>query len=668
MMISTGLQRFLLCLVSGALIPAASALSYRDWAAMPVAAPISIILEPVSNGCVEATQTVDPAQRGRDRSAKNKYQVPLRPSGGYLGQIVIQQQAGARLEFPLTVSLSFPYVNVEDLLPIAGQSHSNAPGKLKLKWNRPMSLLNPVSPVRPERFRRSLSIARLSPSGRVTLPLLLPRMTRGEFRPSGGANLFSCLCEIRDAQGAVLLRKQMIELFYRGDGYGHFRSGTAWVMNEPEADRFLRESAGVNNSYTIITPPPLIEPYAEIDALWVSTEAVQAATMTPDMLRRLLLMGTWIFGRDTTISNLTAMAGLPWPGSVLLGGIQPLVPNYEGKHHQLHNNEGAFWDTSVDNSNNGKINAIMENRRDLFQPFKGWYLGWTFSVLGIFLGVACIGLPLAFWRLKGSRRLVLWWLIPTVTVAISIVSLVGGQWLLPRQPQSDITEYRFAYAGWPEVFCRSVNRLLTFEERQVSWTMPGGSFIFPVRSRSNPTVPEWIDESADRVVHGMAGLKRGQIVIDETAGFRSLPLPVVIDDSTTNRLGLKALVTLRQVHVWENGSWHRVGDVQSGQAITVPSGAKTNTIFGLPKRINDCFPSYDFHPGPCKNCGKVHEVDKNMAMTFSNMWIVAALSTEPAAVQPVMTNAQVESRAVWFIQIPLPPKTPVPGANGGKPR
>jgi len=667
MMISTKLQWFLLCLVSGVLIPAVQGISYREWAATPAAAPISILLEPVSNGCVAATQPVNRSQRGHDQ---NYSDVPSRPSGGYLGQIVIRQQAGARMEFPLTVFLSFPNVNVEDLLPPAGQSHSNATTKVNLKWHLPMGLLNPDSPVQPEQFRRSRSIARLSPADRVTMPLLLPGMMRGGFRPGGNnANMFSCLCEIRDARGTVLLRKQMIELFYGGNGYN--QNNTAWVMNEPEADRYLRESVGINTSFTIRELPPLMEPYAEIDALWVSAEAVQTAAINQDMLRRLLLMGTWIFGRSATISNLTAMAGISGPGSVLLGGIQPLGKKSEDEHQALTiNHADSLWDNSANNSNNGKTNAapVMENRRDLFQPLKSWYSGWTLSVLGIFFGVACIGLPIAFWRLKGSRRLVLWWLIPAVTISIGIVSLVGGKWLLPREPRADITEYRFAYADWPEVFCRSVNRSLTFEERQVVWSLPNGSFVFPARSRSNSVGPEWIDESAGRVVHGIAGLKRGQIAIDETAGFRSLPLPVAIGYNMTNHPELKVLAPLRQVHVLENGSWYRVGDVQAGQVIMAPFGAKTNAIFGLPDRIAHCFPSFDFQPGVCKNCGKVHEVDKNLAMAFSNTWIVAALSVEPAAAKPTMKNTRTESRAVWFIQIPMHPKISAPGDRGNKPK
>ncbi len=654
-------------LLGGLMAASAPALSYRDWTAAPApeAAPISLLLEPVSNGCVEATRRVSPARRGHGRTAQDDYEIPARPSGGYLGQLVIQPRAGARLEWPLTVSLSFPGVEVEDLFPPAGQGRANSTNRANLKWHQPMGLLNPDSPVRPERFRRSWSIARLAQDERAALPLILP-----PGPCSSGANLYACLGEVRDARGTILLRKQAVELFHPGDGYD--RRGTAWVMDEPEADRYLRESAGINRSSTIRELPPFMEPYAEIAALWVSADAARSATLTPAMVRRLLLMGTWIFGRDTTISNLTALAGLSGTGCVLLGGIEgvtlPLVPKSEEQHLPRHNDEDTLWDSPVYMRNTNEV-PVMENRRDLFQPLQGRFLGWTLGALGIFFTLACIGLPVAFWRLKGSRRLALWWLIPAITLAISGVSLLGGRLLLPRRPQADITEYRFAFAGWPEVFCRSVNRSLTFEERRVAWTLPADSFIFPAAryGRSDSSGPEWIVESAGGVERGMDGVKRGQSVIDETAGFRSLPLPMAIAAGTNRQPGLTALAPLRQVHVWENGAWRRVGDMRSGQVALAPFGGRTNTLFGLPRRIADCFPAYDIPTGPCPHCGKVHAVATNLTMAFSNTWVVAALAAEPAAAQPAMENTRTESRVVWFIQIPGPLKVPAPGVDGGQP-
>ncbi len=514
-----------------------------------------------------------------------------------------------------------------------------------------MGILNPAAPLRAERFRRSWSIASLSADERATIPLMLAAMPGGGYRSRD--NLHTCLCEIRDARGTVLLRKQVVEIFRQDWCNG---SSTGWVMNELEADRFLRDSAGVNNTHTITELPPLIEPYAEINALWVSDEASRGAALTQAMLRRLLLMGIWIYGRDATIFKLTAMAGLPGQCSVLLGGIQGvLLPSVKdsGEKHGSSQRENSFWDYYIPNAGDGNKQAVpvMENRRDLFQPLKGRYLGWTCGVLGIFLGVACIGLPVAFRRLKGSRRLMLWWLIPLVTVSIGSLSLIGGQLLLPRQPQADVTEYRFAFAGWPEVFCRSVNRSLTFENRQVSWTMPLDSFIMPVRSRSSSVGQEWMEASAGGMVHGMSGVKRGQLMDSETAGFRALPLPVASDDSTTNPPGLRVLAPLRQVHVWENGAWHRAGDLKAGQIIRTPFGSKTNTLFGLPQCINDSIPVNGCPSAP-----------------FYNTLIVAALSDEPAAVQPGMKNTRSESRVVWLIQIPVQPTPPVPGEMGDKPR
>ncbi|MEI6217589.1 MAG: hypothetical protein WCP86_01685, partial [bacterium] len=90
-------------------------------------------------------------------------------------------------------------------------------------------------------------------------------------------------------------------------------------------------------------------------------------------------------------------------------------------------------------------------------------------------------------------------------------------------------------------------------------------------------------------------------------------------------------------------------------------GPVTNEVFGLPRHIEEAFPAYDLQaPGPCKNCGKVHETDRSLTMSFSNTWIVAALSDEQAATRPLTKSTRAQSRAVWLIQIPMPKK---PGSD-----
>ncbi len=652
-----------ICLVGlavGPLASAAPALSYRDWiAAAPEAgAPLALILEPASNGCVQQTQQVRPELRPFHPAAGDYefYEVPARPSGGYLGQMILLQDTGIQPPGPLTVSLTFHPVEIEDLLPPTGRAHAAATNKAALKWHEPMGLLNAAAPLRLERFRRSWSVASLPPAERFALPFILPRAGMGGFRHGNNENLFTCLCEVRDARGTVLLRKQAVELFHSGRVY--YGGGTAWVMGEPEADRYLRESAGINHSETVSELPSLMEPYAEAVALWVSADAAGKEPLTPAMVRRLLLMGIWIFGRESTVSNLAVAAGVPGPGPVLLGGLRgvtlPLGREDKGKQHLGHDQE-SLWDAYL-GSLPGLTNpvAVLENHRDLFQSLKGRYLGWTIGMLGLFFGLACIGLPVAFWKLKGARRLALWWLIPAAAAAIACASLAGGQLLLPRLPQTDLTEYRFAVAGWPEVYCWSVNRSLTFEERTVAWNLPAGSFVLPGRYGSAPAGPEWFDESGGQLARGLAGLKRGQLFIEETAGFRDLPLPVAIAGGAVRPNALKILAPLRKVHVWDSGAWHSLGDLQAGQTALVPVGPGTN-LFGLPQRIRDCFPSYTIETNPCPNCGKVHEVGAATRAVFSNTWIVAALDAGPAAAQPAMPDAQDESRAVWIIQLPLPP-------------
>lgn len=660
------LRHAILAAAAWALISSSQAITQREWESKSLGAnpPISIVLEPISNGQVRATRTVyAPGKKRRQKTRDNMRSVALRPAGGYVGMVALSVRGGASVEFPLTVSFSFPVVSTDDILPPppATAKDGEAAGEPDLRWHLPMGLLNPDAPLRHEAYRRDVTVT--SSSGSIALPLLLPRLTGMAFTRN---DIFlSCLCEVKDNRGNVLARKRLVELFSLANLYD--RSKAAWVMNEPEADRYLREYAGISKSSTIDEMPPSIEPCSEIDALWVSAAAVNAGKLPADMLRRCLLMGIWVYGHPGTVSNMAAIAGLPAPGAVLMGGIQALGPNLPARQYAHRDGENSLWESfCARDSADTNAAPVFENRRDLFEPFRKRYIGWTVAVLGLFFLIACIGLPTAFWLLKGSRRLLLWWMIPAAAVIISALGLAGGMAFLPRQAQSDITEYRFAHAGWPEVYCRSLNRLLTFETRSASWSLPAQGFVFPAwryHGLTGVSTRDWLSESPGLTSVGKNGLKRGQIVIDETAFFSRMPLPVELDRSAVPPR-LKAVAPLRRAHVWRNGSWHAVGDLAPGQVIDVSGGHATNAVYGLPDVIAGCFPSYHNDSGPCKNCGKVHENKPLFAESYSNIWVVAAMGTEPAKTRSNVENARAESRIVWLIQIPVTADKP-PRENDG---
>ncbi|MFA7159415.1 MAG: hypothetical protein WC299_08945 [Kiritimatiellia bacterium] len=653
---------------------ACHAVSYREWAAEPAAAQaaFSIILEPVSNGYVQETTMAD--LPGTQR-AKTSVEVPERSPGGYIGSVAVWQNKNLPVDYPLTVTFSFPeIISDEDLLPSPGTNISAAAGKVgkdsSLKWHQPMGLLNPAAPVREGRYRQSFRVDALSSSGRTAFPLVLPcRSHMNIFRMAGLSRLLACLCEITDARGKILARKHLIELFSPGR-YGYSR-GTAWVMSEADADRLLRDLAGIEKAVTLLELPPLMGPCAEIDALWVSSEAARAGKPDRGLLRRLLLMGVRVFGNSETVSNLTAAAGLPGAGSVLMGGIESLSQQSGRKEHWKPGNQRGLWETTdyIIRPEKGATNAapVMENRRDLFQPFQRLYIGWTVGILGLFCAVAGIGLPLAFWRLKGSRRIVLWWLIPAVAVITGTAGLIIGRAILPRCAQSDVTEYRFAYAGWPDVYCHSINRLLTFEDRQAAWTLSPGSFLFPIWSYENSAASRHSMQSENNLTRrSLSGLKRGQIIIEETATFRSTPIPVELE-RTSGMPRLKSSAPLRKVHVWENGAWHKLGDLAPGKAYEVSGLAATNELTGIPERIKSCIPIFNYEPGPCKRCGKVHNGDKQLSEAFTNTWVVAAVSDEPAAARPEINGVETKTRTVWFIQIPVTPGDAKPNTGASRP-
>ena len=81
---------------------------------------------------------------------------------------------------------------------------------------------------------------------------------------------------------------------------------------------------------------------------------------------------------------------------------------------------------------------------------------WLFQV------GAAILLPVLFARLKGEKRVELWWKTPlAITAYTAIIAITGWIAIHPKAAISDATEYRLGYGDWPEVFC-NINSARSF--------------------------------------------------------------------------------------------------------------------------------------------------------------------------------------------------------------
>lgn len=636
--------------------------SYDAWlAGVPQERPALIEFVPSSTNAVRSTTTIRVRSRhGAQDRAANQLEIPQRPSGGWIGDVRIKTVTATALRLPLSLRVIYSQVLARDLRPPQGGKEDP-----KYFWHQPSDLLNRAAPIRVVRFTEQTTLP-ASPAGTApVLPVLLPALNR---RDSSGflefdesvQSMMSVRAELCDAEGRVADRRLLVELCdTRDDGY----ETEAWVTEDAEADRVLRERCRIRSIRSVDRLPPMIAPYLDVNALWVSAPAWQRQPLDAVLLRRLVLAGRWVYGRPETVEVITRAAGLDCPQRVLLGGIA--APARTGEVSTPPDNSHEYGvppqsTTLADsNSSHSKTNvaATLENNRELFAPHKRRFLNWTVSVLGVFGAIIAVGLPLAFYRFKGARRLMLWWLAPGVAGVCALAGWIGGNVVLPRELQADVTEFRMAYAPWPEVYCHTVARALNFEQRDLAWQMPAGSIALPHSAWRPVCQAMHVTQAPEGNSVQLAGLRRGGIETVESLCFRTLPLPVKTEWSGNKPL-LRSLQALRNVHVWHEGAMHKVGSLAAGATVDPATCGKTDGVAGLPRRFDAMLEAIGLRPTCCDRHKAEYDRKLKERRPREKMWIVMAVSDEVPATR-VAPAAQTQGRVAWIIQLPLvPPEQP----------
>ena len=639
----------------------ARGVSFDQWLAeeIPEASAIEVRFEPAGDGHVASYHSF-PTTTSR-KSNPRYHRVPNRPVGGYLGRLTLKMDPSAPLNLPLSVKIAYYQVLPKDLADLPEKKDAQQVVE-DLFWNRPMGLLDTRSRMRSIKQQHVIVLDEFDAKESKSLPLIIPQLALG-WRAAMSAPLLSCCVEVSDAQGTLLAREMPVELVSFGDSYGYSQSGVAWVMDEPEADRAIRDFVGLQHCQTVKTFPPVLDPFTEVDALWMSRQGLDDNVLPPETLRKLVLLGLWVYGRDDVVSQLRSRLDLRNNDQVLLGGIARLNKVSEQglrRNNKRHSDSSSsLWEQYVSNYQLDQT-FPLENRNDLFAAHKKAYLITSLGVLGFFILTTGIGLPIAFCFLKGPRRLIVWYAVPVFSAVIALLGFAIGSLVLPRTMRSDITEYRFAYAGWPEVCCRSVARLLTYESPGAAWRLPPGSCKITPDGYSSPerdTEKGLLVEDRNGVELGVSGLQRGQIAIKETASFQEIPLPVEITWQT-NRPMLKALADLKAVHVWTSGTWRVLGAVAAGSETDIDRMPATNIVYGLPQNMANAFPAgtglnnYNFSPDPDIDQKWLTD-EKTFAPAFTHSWIVVGVQDVPTTCQINMDNVKSDGRAVWVIQIPF---------------
>jgi hypothetical protein len=426
--------------------------SYQQWLNHQPSKEILIEFNPLGSfvDTEKMAQNLDHSS-SRQIAGKGNAIKLTRPPGGYIGSLKISPQRSAQLQYPLSVALIYTEILSEDL-----DNDGN---------------LTRDERVRNEYYNDTFHIN--DQYSQTDIPLVLPRFYY--YRIGRGEVYLSCRLEIKDNEGKIISRFLVIDRISSDQS----NIATGWVMNESEADRFLRENAGILNLKTIESVPSYLSPFSEIAALSISEDYWKQSPLTTQYIQRLLLMGVWLYGRQATVDSIAASLGLTTPHSVLLGGIG--VPNELSLQSLRAYSSGHNWRSLVQNDGyyNPEDDRALLSKEHIFQPYRRSYITWTWSWLISFSLILLIGTPVAFNVLKGDKRLHLWWAVPAISLLTAVMGWGIGNAYLPRKPIVEITEFRFAHASWPEVFVQDVIRILSFNREEVDLSIPENAFSLP---------------------------------------------------------------------------------------------------------------------------------------------------------------------------------------------
>jgi len=649
----------------------AGAETLRHWIGSAPSGRIGITVLPVNDGKINSGSSVQAEGRRGWNPAGRHWDIPSRPAGGHVGTVSITSLDGKPLPSELHVRLVYCKLTQDDLDPAMtmGQYDNDAEDTRhagKKHWHLPMGYLAADAWMRADPQVREY-VLKPSQTGPVSLPLILPPHVNN--RGINGT-LFCCLCEVTDSEGHPLSRTMPVEAFStQACGSGR---DNAWVMEEVDADRKLRELAGVTPCVTVREFPPVISPYFETKALWLTQAALSSNAISTDMLRRIMMSGTWAFGSRAATDQLTETCGVGKDGIVLFGGAaalewKALKPGEDHEKVDISWDSQSLWQKNLNcnyNAHRGEEPKVfpLENRRDLFKGVRAKYIRWTLGIVFGFGVALAVGLPLGFRRLKGSRRLLLWWAMPVVSIAFALIAFLGGMQVLPRKPAVDIREYRFAYADWPEVMCQTVCRQLTFDDSVFDWNLAPGAVLAPGRGPGEPfSHISWTEQGTK--AH-MAGIARGSIHDVEWIDFRKMPVPVKIAWKENKPL-LEAGEGMTDVYVWSNGIFTVIGAFSAGEQKDPSIFAKTNHICGLPQRIGQVCRSSWNGGSRCGNCTveslpipgmDVFSTDTHTGRTkepFDSWFVIGRSSEKPVAAPASSAKTDLTSGVIWVVQLPL---------------
>ena len=469
---------------------------------------------------------------------------------------------------------------------------------------------------------------------------LLSVSSAGLKASSNGVNVAFITFFAEDADGAVIASGLLPAFVYKQAGRYYYRSSATKIGGEPD-------EAKENSSFdglTVKTLPNFWPAYNEVGSIWLTHKLLNTCAGQEELLRRLLMAGLDVSGPTSVVTRLCSMVGMPSDSRKIL--LQ---------------NDGSptRWDVDRNTSYSSQVvdkdNNLLGTAEDVFdQASSGKFGHYSLACFGVFLVGATIILVFVFFRLKGERRLVVWWLLPGWTVVFSVMALIVGLLVLDRRSRTDYTEIRFMVSGWPEMLCHADVKTVSFNTANYEWNLPKGADL---------SSPDIISAEVDRFSRHCTITESAQSirVISEKENLRGKKKNVVVnwfenaDNSfvftaakSTNSVPIVSVTRdMDMVFVRFDDHWHKLGPMKAGEKKEV---GNTNLI------PPDGAASVDLtHQTVCKNCGRIHGPETGapvgypaMVDSFAGTITLGVKHDTPLRAAPVWKGKSVEKgRTIW---------------------
>lgn len=560
------------------------------------------------------------------------------PTGGYIGDVIIRDNSAVGGIARLRVR----ELSTKDLFT----PENDAP---KPKWFSDMGLRRNDSPDRALVYEHEWELDSLP----RTIPIVLSANT--------GKNIGRCVFEVLDRNRRVIYSCVPAEVYAGGGSWDYgSRASTAWIMTDDDtADRKIRKLAKISSIASLTEIPGDWRRFLDVQAIWIGADTDLSVTE----IRRIILSGGWIFGTPEGLAPHLANLGLQ-PTPVLMGGIGSLTANIDADMGEIDSPSYGGQSLCFSSSyGNRALAAPLEDTVRLFERIRGPFMRLTFITAGLYVVGTTILLPLLFIRLKGSRRVRLWWRAPIVIGVYTLVAVAVGWFTVhPKAPLSDCTEYRLGYGNWPEVFCNVNATVLKYGRGLLGWQYPAPAEI--TYSRNSDTalfVHENIDGSGSM---GLGRTVRGMQYQHGFCHMKKMRQPFTARMMPDGKVQVASERDVRNLYAKLQGhSWLKLGDLNAGATIIIGAPFRKTEI-GFPSSITQPLETWDddgivlegptVSPTVCKNCGRRHEHGGLSLAGYEGGIILAALDAND---RPMFSGLHREQdhteRVAWICQVPL---------------